>query len=192
MLNRKLAILVAVIFGLMATIISAQEPFINDGRLNNFDAAAPIVIYPTAGGGLDIYLVDPATGGGILTLSVPPSTLAVRGVYLLARNDAGTVNVFKEGDEFVITGIAPNLETYVFRITDPTTNLGFRAYTLHYPIYTTAEELGVPIEEAETIEESTPVVTTEEPTEAAPAAPSATTPAPSEETPPSRRQILGN
>lgn len=193
MLNRKFVLLITLLFGLLASATYAQvSPFIDDGRLNNYDAAAPIVIYPV-NGGLDVYIVDPATGGGILTLSVPASTLAVEGVYLLARNEAGTVNVFKEGDEFVIMGIAPNLETYVFRVTDPTTNQGFRSYTLHYPIYTTAEELGVPVEEVDSTVEQSPEApepampeVEEEPTEAPTVEPTPEPAAP-EPAPPSDR-----
>lgn len=182
MLNRKSVIVITLLLGLFAGIVSAQSTFefTNDGRLNSYDAAAPIVIYPDGSGGLVIYRVDPATGGGILELAVPSSTLALEGFYLLARNAAGDINVFKEGNEFVVTGVAPNLETYVFRVTDPTTNLGFRSYTLHYPIYTTAEELLVPVEEVEDFFEPTVVVTTPEETatEAPTTAPATATPDP--------------
>ncbi|HEX3051729.1 MAG TPA: hypothetical protein VHP83_13805 [Aggregatilineaceae bacterium] len=89
-----------------------------DGRINRFDVAPPVVIYPAAYGdagmGLHLYWLN-ADGSGSLGLVVTPEQLVPvsEGVFtLVAANPEGTLQVFRLGKQYQVNAFV-NGKTYV-------------------------------------------------------------------------------
>jgi len=91
----------------------------SDGRINRFDAAPPVVIYPAAygeaGTGLHLYGLN-ADGSGWLALEVTPEMLETAPVgefVLVAVNPENTLQVFKLGKQYQVNAVFANGKIYV-------------------------------------------------------------------------------
>lgn len=89
-----------------------------DGRINRYDAGAPVALYPVSYGargiGLHIYAIQ-ADSTGKLIMQVTPEQFAAAGGdwELIAANDANTVQVFKYLDRWQVNAAAGQGKTYV-------------------------------------------------------------------------------
>jgi hypothetical protein len=100
-------------------------PFVYDGRINNYDAAAPIVIYPDNAGGLAIYTAD-----GDFILSVSAAEFSAAGVNssntLVSSSPTLNTMVYRlSSGEYQIMADQYNGKTYMIRFSNPYANMGY-------------------------------------------------------------------
>lgn len=111
---------------------SASCPVFYDGRINNCDAAAPVVVYPyqdESGDGLEIYDTD---GNQILIVTADEIALVGDSPAentLIADIDRLNLRVYRlSSGEFQVMASQYNGKTYVLIFDAPYTNIGYQSF----------------------------------------------------------------
>ena len=103
---------------------TAPEPAFSDGRLNNFDLAAPVAVYPIDGTGLDFWTPTGFEGAGELALRVSAEDIAAVDASpevptLIAASEDAHVSLYRLPDgAFQVLANAGTSGTYslVFKV----------------------------------------------------------------------------
>ena len=141
---RKYLLLIGVVVLVAITVIPVlaveEQPIVifDDGRINNFDVAAPVAVYGTdfAGGrGLEVWAPIGFEGAGVLMLRVTPEEIAAVPLTpekptIIASTDELGITLYRlPSGEFELTAVCNCVEQYtlIFEVLGPNTG-----YTSHF------------------------------------------------------------
>ena len=133
-----LVVLVAITVIPVLAVEDAPLVVFEDGRINNFDVAAPVAVYGTdfAGGrGLEVWAPIGYEGAGVLMLRVTPEEIAAvpatpEEATVIASTEEMNITLYRlPSGEFELTTVCNCVEQYslVFEVLGPNTG-----YTSHF------------------------------------------------------------